>query len=343
MGSTKVGTLEYGAMQAVRNCVRVKPGEKVVIITDNKAKHIADEIHQQIESISPGKTRLFVMEHFGERPEDGSHPLPFPDEIGKALQDGVHVSFYAAQGKKGELQSFRTPMLKIVEAQRLRHGHMPNITDLLMTTGMAVDYAMVQDISKKVFDIVSKARSISVKTPAGTAFTGEFNPQWRWQVSDGLITAEKWSNLPDGEVFTCVERIAEGTIVIDGVLGDYFCERYGILETTPVSLKIKNSRVIEASCKNETLLEDLRQYMKQDENADRIGEFAIGTNIGLERLVGNLLQDEKFPGVHIAIGHGYPDKTGSNWHSEAHVDGVMKDPTIIVDGTTIMERGKFLL
>lgn len=344
MGTAKMGTIEYGAMQAVKNCVRVKSGEKVVIITDRQTRHIADEIHRQIESLSPGNTKLFVMEDFGARPEDGSAPLAFPAAIAEALEEeGVAVSFYAAAGKKGELQSFRTPMLKIVEGRKLRHGHMPNVTDLLMATGMAVDYAKVQEISKKVYDAVHRARFIKVTTPGGTDFTTEFHPDWKWIVSDGNITPEKWMNLPDGEVFTCAFKIPHGTIVVDGVLGDYFCEAYGVLEKTPVTLTLKDGRVVDAACENKVLLDDLTQYMKQDSNADRIGEFAIGTNIGLETLVGNLLQDEKFPGIHIAMGHGYPDKTGSDWHSNAHVDGVMKDPTIVVDGKIIMERGKFIL
>lgn len=343
METLKVGTIEYGAMQAVKNCVKVKAGEKVVIITDKATKHIADEIKKNVQAVSPGNSMTFVMEDFGQRPDDGSSPLKFPEEIGKALDSGVQVSFYCAAGKKGELQSFRTPMLKHVEKNRLRHGHMPNITDLLMTTGMAVDYAMVQDISKKVYDIVSKAKFIKVTTPAGTDFTSEFNPAWRWEISDGNITPDKWSNLPDGEVFTCVYKIPEGKIVVDGVLGDYFCAEYGILEETPVIMEIKDGRVTNLDCKNKKLLEDLSKYIKQDENANRIGEFAIGTNLGLEKLVGNLLQDEKFPGIHIAVGHGYPEKTGSDWESAAHVDGVMKNPTIVVDGKTIMEKGKFLI
>ena len=36
--------LEYGAYQAVNNCVKVKPEEKVVIITDHITKYIADEL-----------------------------------------------------------------------------------------------------------------------------------------------------------------------------------------------------------------------------------------------------------------------------------------------------------
>jgi leucyl aminopeptidase (aminopeptidase T) len=59
--------------------------------------------------------------------------------------------------------------------------------------------------------------------------------------------------------------------------------------------------------------------------------------------VGNLLQDEKFPGVHVAIGHGYPEKTGSDWESKAHMDAVLKKTTIAVDGQTIMEAGAFTI
>lgn len=340
----KPGTIGYGAMQAIKNCLKVKPQDKTVLITDKETKHIADELMKNLEMIAPGRTKMFIMEDYGNRPQDGNTPLPFPKEIGEAMEeDGVTVSIYAAQGKKGELKSFRSPMLEIVERRKFRHGHMPNITDLLMSTGMSVDYEMVQNISAKIHDIVKTAKYIKVTTDAGTDFTTEFHPEWRWEVSDGNITPEKWSNLPDGEVFTCAYKIPEGKIVVDGVLGDYFCAQYGLLEKTPVYLTIKDGRVIDMKCDNKELYEDLSQYMKQDENANRIGEFAIGTNIGLEKLVGNLLQDEKFPGIHIAIGHGYPEKTGSDWNSAAHVDGVLKNPTIIVDGKMIMEKGKFLI
>jgi len=343
MDTVKAGTIEYGAMQAVRNCVRVKAGEKVVVITDKQAKHIADAIHGYLQQVTPDNTKIFVMEDFGVRPDDGKPALPFPKEIKDAMEDGASVSFYCARGKKGELQSFRTPMIHTAEKMKLRHAHMPNINDLLMKTGMAVDYSLVQDISRKVLDIVKKARLIRVTSPAGTDFTTEFHPDWKWMVSDGNITPEKWCNLPDGEVFTCAYKIAEGTIVIDGVLGDYFCEQYGVLDSTPVTLDIKDGRVVSSKCDNAELLKELQGYMSQDEHANRIGEFAIGTNVGLTSLVGNLLQDEKFPGIHIAIGHGYPEKTGSDWASEAHVDGVMRNPDIIVDGKAIMKEGRFLI
>lgn len=336
-----MGTISYGAEQAVRNCVRLSPGEQTVIITDSGAKHIAAEIERHAESISPGNVQTFIMEDFGDRPEDGSKPLAFPDEIGRALE-GADVSFYCAGGKKGELKSFRTPMLEIVDAnEKLRHAHMPGIDDTLMSTGMAVDYAAVQEMCRKVYDIVEKAESITVTNPAGTDITATFNPDWKWIISDGLIRPEKWTNLPDGEVFTCVKSVDKGRVVVDGSLGDFFSKKYGLLADTPLSMEIEDSRVVKVSCANDELASEFREYIKQDANANRVGEFAIGTNIGLERLVGNLLQDEKFPGIHVAIGHGYPDKTGSDWNSEAHCDAVLKNTTIVVDGRTIMTDGRF--
>ena len=338
-----MGSIEYGAEQAVKNCVRLKEGEKTVLITDRATRHIADAVLRWCEAVSPGNTTLFVMEDYGERPEDGSNPLPFPGEIGDALRE-ADVSFYCAGGKKGELQSFRVPMIECVEKNaRLRHAHMPGINDELMCTGMSVDYARVQEMSRKVLEIVKSARRIEVTTPAGTEFTVLLNPDYRWKVSDGLIRPEDWSNLPDGEVFTCAEAVPEGVIVVDGILGDYFSEKYGLLDETPVTLEIRDSRVKAVRCDNDELAAELKEYMKQDENADRIGEFAIGTNIGLDRLVGNLLQDEKFPGVHVAVGHGYPEKTGSGWKSDAHVDAVLRKTTIKVEGKTIMEDGRFTI
>ena len=166
-----MGSIQFGAEQAVKNCVRLAKGEKTVIITDHHAGHIAKELEQNAEAISPGGVSTFVMEDFGERPDDGSNPLVFPDEIGRALA-GADVSFYCAAGKKGELQSFRVPMLDAVEANaKLRHAHMPGIDDTLMTTGMSVDYAAVQETCRKVHDIVKNAREITIRSNDGGILT----------------------------------------------------------------------------------------------------------------------------------------------------------------------------
>jgi len=336
-----MGSLNFGAEQAVRKCLRVRDGEPVVLITDLESIEIGDALLSVVRETTRQVSR-FILEDFGPRPIDGENPLAFPAVIGEALAQ-ASVSIYAASGKRGELKSFRSPMLKAIEANKaLRHAHMINITREVMETGMSADYEVIQQLSAKVYEIVKSARSAHVTSPRGTDLHIELNPDWKWIVSDGRITPVQWKNLPDGEVFTCAQS-ARGRAVIDGCLGDHFSS-LGTCETFPVTLEIEDGITKSLKCEARPELErELVAYIHQDEHANRVGEFAIGTNIGLDRIIGNLLQDEKFPGVHIALGHGYPEKTGSPWHSEAHIDLVMREVTIEIDGNAIMRDGKFLI
>lgn len=335
--------IEFGARQAVVNCVKVRANENVVVITDHATDKLAGAIVKQVEDVG-AKVTKFIMEDFGDRPDDGESPLEFPGAIAAALS-GAQASFYIARGKAGELQSFRMPMIKAVDEAGVRHAHMPNFIELMMSTGMAADYDEIQKISAKVYDIVEKASEIRVTTAGGTDLTARFDRKYKWIISDGNIRPGHWSNLPDGEVFTAPVD-ANGTVVIDGCLGDFFNAKYGDLGDSPLSYELKDSRCVKGSvkCDNPELKAEFEKYtFETDENSNRLGEFAIGTNVGLDRLIGNLLQDEKFPGIHLALGSPYPDKTGAEWNSKAHNDGIMRNPTIVVDGKKIMEAGKFVI
>lgn len=338
-----MNAIEFGAKQAVVNCLKVQKGEKVVVITDRETEKLANALVAQAKTVG-AEVQKFVMEDFGPRPTDGVNTIKFPEKIGEALSQ-AQVSFYIAQGKKGELQTFRMPMLKVVEQKNLRHGHMPGFTEIMMSQGMAADYSKIQEISKKVYDAVCKAKEIRVTTPGGTDVTAKFDPKYKWNICDGYIKAGHWSNLPGGEVFGAPVS-ANGKVVVDGCLGDFFTEKYGDLQNTPLCYTLKDGRCVDGSvsCSNAALKKEFEEYtFNMDENSNRVGEFAIGTNIGLTKLIGNLLQDEKFPGVHIALGNPYPDKTGAEWDSKAHNDGVMRNTTVIVEGRTIMKDGKFTI
>lgn len=334
-----MGTIKEGVKQAIENCLKAKKGESIVVITDEETKEIGTALKAAAEKIAGKPARFFLMEDFGQR------PVPFPQTIAEAIQS-ADVSIFAAQGAKGELQTFRKPMLEAVDANpKLRHAHMIGITPEIMKDGMCSDYREIQRISKLVYERVRNAREIRVVTDKGADFTGRFSPELKWIVSDGNIRPRHWTNLPDGEVFTCPADV-NGTVVIDGCLGDFFTERYGSLEKTPIRVEVKNSRAIRQTlqCENDRLRQEYEQYVfETDENSNRVGEFAIGTNTGLTKLIYNLLQDEKFPGIHIAFGSSYPGKTGAKWDSKAHVDGVLIKPSIYVDGQAIMDKGVFRL
>ncbi len=279
---------------------------------------------------------MFNMDDFGGRPLRF-----FPGEIAGAMDD-ASVSIYIAASHPGEIEDFRRPMLQLVEAKRIRHAHMIGVTDEIMLQGMSADYFAIRDFAARLYEILAEASTIAVTAPAGTSIVAEFSPHIRWVNMDGFITRDSWNNLPEGEIFTCVQNIS-GKYVVDGVLGDYFSKKYGLLDDTPVRFDIVDGWIAAIDCENKALERELLAYTRLDENASRIGEFALGTNLGLDRLIGNLLQDEKVPGVHIAIGHGYPTRTGSGWNSKAHLDMVIRRPTVIVDGRIIMVDGRYRL
>ena len=197
-GSRTIQTMNFGARQLVQNCLQLRTGENTVIVADRSTSHLAQLIEGQASALGINSS-IFVMEDFGGRPEDGSNPLKFPREIDSAMR-GAQASIFLARMVEGERVSFRDPMTELAELLKLRHAHMPGFTDEMMTQGMAADYRTVQELAKKVHAIVSRARQISITTPAGTDVTIHFDPNRPWIVCDGIIKPGQVRNLPDGEV-----------------------------------------------------------------------------------------------------------------------------------------------
>jgi aminopeptidase len=323
-----------GAKNAVRVCLNIQPHERVTVITDEASKDIAASLIQEIEAVG-APIGAFVLEECAPRPL--AH---LPPEIAADMETS-QVSIFCARAQQNELLS-RMEMTDIVNRRKMRHAHMVNISRDIMLQGMRADFHAVDEISKKVIAIVSQAKSIRCTTPAGSDFTATMNPNYRWLKTSGLISPEKWGNLPGGEVFTTPGEV-NGRFVIDGVVGDYLCEKYGNLKHNPLTVKIDQNRLVSAESSNQALRDDFWQYTHTDENSDRVGEFAIGTNIQLKQVIGQILQDEKFPGIHIAFGNPYGAHTGADWYSATHIDVVGTKFDIVVDDVPLMKAGKFLI
>ena len=115
-------------------------------------------------------------------------------------------------------------------------------------------------------------------------------------------------------------------------------------DTKPVRLRVKGGRVASVSMPGHAEIQaEIEAYLEQGPNANRAGEFAIGTNVGLTRITGNFLQDEKFPGVHVAFGDPYGFETGADWSADSHVDVLASRADVYVDGRQIMAAGRFLI
>lgn len=328
--------IENAGKTIVEICSQLKSYEKVTIITDKETAHIGAIIEKYAESIT-NQVYYHIIEDYGNRPLDF-----VPKEIKKDIRKSS-ITYYAATSKKGELQNFRGPLIGLATMSG-REIHMPNINTKIMQTGMQADYYKIAGLTLLIMSIAVKSKTAKVTTLNGTNLQITLSRNLKWVPDTGLLWYRGvWGNLPAGEVYTCPESI-NGVMVVDGTLGDFFNQKYGNLEKTPVTIPINNSRaeVEKISCENNDLLLEFKKYLQHDENANRVGEFACGTNIALKDLISNLLQDEKFPGVHIAFGNPYPDKTGAHWASKGHVDGIMKECSLWFDDNLIIDKGKFV-
>jgi aminopeptidase len=326
--------LTPGARNAVRVCLRVQPSEKVTVITDEVSLEIAAALVRELEEIGC-RYQTWVLEDVATRPL-----TDFPRAIAEDLESS-QVSIFAVQAQTNELKS-RMQMTDVVNRRKIRHAHMVNINKRIMLEGMRADFQKVDLLSVKILETVRKAKQIRAKTPAGTDLVADLNPNYRWVKTSGIISTEKWGNLPGGEVFTTPGEV-NGKFVIDGVVGDYLCAKFGDLKSSPLTIQVKGNRLIEAHSANKELKDDFWAYTHKDENSNRVGEFAIGTNIELKDVIGEILQDEKYPGVHMAFGNPYGAHTGAEWYSSTHIDVVGRNFDIWVDGEQIMRRGQFLI
>ena len=323
-----------GARNAIRVCLNIQPTERVTVITDRACEEIAASLVHEIEQLG-APYRAFVLEDLAPRPLTRL-PAAIADEMERSV-----VSIFAVHVQPNELGS-RMEMTDIVNRRRMRHAHMVNINRQIMLEGMRADYRKVDRLSTRVLDLVRTAREVRATTPAGSDFCARLNPAYRWVKTSGLISPDKWGNLPGGEVFTTPGEV-NGTFVIDGVVGDYLCDRFGSLEDAPLTVRIDQNRLVEAFSDNKELEDAFWKYTHTDENSPLVGEFAIGTNIELTHVIGHILQDEKFPGIHIAFGNPYGAHTGAEWYSSTHIDVVGTRFDIWVDDQKIMAEGQFLI
>ena len=323
-----------GAYNAVNVCLRIQPRERVCVITDNATLEIAAAVVAELEKIG-APYHAWILEELSPRPL-----VDLPREILDNLETS-QVSIFAVQAQKNELRS-RIQMTDVVNRRKIRHAHMVNINRQIMLEGMRADFQRVDRLSQKVVEMVRKASQIRANTAAGTDLTADLNPNYKWLKTSGIISPEKWGNLPGGEIFTTPGEV-NGTFVIDGVVGDYLCAKFGSLKESPLTIHMKGNRLTEAHSENRELENDFWKYTHTDANSDRVGEFAIGTNIDLQDVIGQILQDEKYPGVHIAFGNPYGAHTGADWDSTTHIDVVGRKFNIWVDDEQIMREGKFLV
>ena len=326
--------LSPGARNAVEVCLAIQAGERVALIADEASREVAASIAAAIARVGAPAEHILI-ERVAPRPL-----VEAPRQILDAL-DRADVGILCVHPLQGELAS-RMAIVSTVERRQIRYAHMVGVTPAIMMQGMRADYRLVDRLSVTLCGRMQTARALRVETPFGTSIRATFDPALHWVKTSGIISRRYWSNLPAGEVFTTPASV-DGTFVCNATAGDYFGPKYGDLAPTPLTLEIAGGRLVGARCTRRDLEREFWDYCHTDEQSDRVGELAYGTNLALSGMIGILLQDEKVPGVHLAFGDPYGSQTGADWKSKTHVDVLTRDCDVWIDDDQVIERGRYLL
>jgi len=336
-GNIDVGSVQPdllpGARNAVRVCLAVEEGERVVLVTDEHTSEIAAAILVELREVG-ADISCFVLERYGARP---LALLPAPAI--KALED-ASVSLMVVKPTPGELKA-RSTMMELASEHGIRHAHMPGVDHEMMVGAMRVDYRQVAQLQDQLLARLTPESVVRVVSSAGTDLEVTFTPKHRWVRCDGMIQAGLGQNLPTGQLYTTPENV-EGVYVCDAGIGDWFSTRYPNPLRYPLTIEVAGGRARSASCSNQALARQLMLYLRSNVEGDRVGEFGIGTNLALDEFRGIALQDEQVPGAHIAFGGaGVLGSTGASWSAQTNVPLIGRSIDLEIDGKIVMREGTF--
>ncbi len=319
---TNIEKLYKPARMAVEKCLNVQENETVLIITNPELMAISEALFIESQRLK-AKPSILVYET-GKM--NGEEP---PDNVAKAMLE-ADVVFAPTK-----FSISHTTARRNANKNGSRIATLPGITEEIFIRGLSADYDEIAEISQKVYDYLNPAKTAHVTTPYGMDLTIDINNEA--EISNGLIRKKgDFSNLPDGET-----ELAP--VTANGVLVANICDAF-ITEPTKFDLKDGYITSYDSNVSGQRFKKLVDKSMEIDgnNNASFIAEFAIGTN-PTAKVTGNVLEDEKVFGTcHVAFGDNTSYPGGKN-ESILHMDVIIFEPTIELDGKIIMENGKLLI
>jgi len=304
------------AQVAVNNCLAVKKGESVLVITDEPERKIGYAFWEAAEEVCSEAMLLEIL----PRSSNGEEP---PEAVAKFMKD-----FDVLIIPTSKSMTHTNARREACEAGA-RCVTLPGILEDTMERTLNADYHEIAKRSIKLAEIVSQGRTAKVTTPAGTDITMSLEGR-ECHADTGLVhNPGDFSNLPAGEAYIApVEGTANGIIMVDGAM-------MGKVKT-PIKIVVKDgfATAITGDRSAEELEKVLEPFGQPGRN---IAELGIGTNHKAQ-IVGSVLEDEKVMGtVHMALGDN--KSMGGNVSVQSHLDGILLKPTLWIDDKKIMEDG----
>lgn len=303
----------------LRDCLRIEPGEEVLVICNP----VTEEIGSLMRIEAEGDGAFATLAVISELDSNGAEP-----------STPVAAAMVAAQAVLAPtIQSLSHTSARHAATQAgVRIATLPGVTEDMLARLMNADMRKLRRRGSQLAAAMGDGEEVQITCKHGSDLRiglGDRTP-----ISDAgeLHTPGAFGNLPCGEAFVA-PTTAEGTLVVDGSIAGV-----GMVET-PVELTVRDGHLTDATGpEGATLLELLTMH---GEDGTNIAELGIGTNEEAT-LTGNILEDEKILGTaHVAFGASAA--IGGNVQVPVHLDCVITEPTVAIDGEEIVRGGNLLL
>jgi leucyl aminopeptidase (aminopeptidase T) len=302
----------------VRRCLAVSAGEEVLVIADPASLAIGEALRDEAAAASADA----VLALMDERSEDGTEP---PSPVAGAL---ASCDVFIAPTTRS---LSHTVARKRASDAGARGATMPGVTEEMLARVMAVDFDTMAARSKAVAALLEEGAVARVSCPRGSDLTLDLRGRHGISDDGDLTAAGAFGNLPCGEGFIAPLG-GQGRIVAASLapLG---------LTDEPAILTVQEGRIVAAEGGlGPPYFERLRAHGEPGTN---LAELGVGTN-DRAILTGNILEDEKILGtVHVAFGAsaGF----GGTVSVPIHLDAVILDASLEVDGRPVLEHGRYVL
>lgn len=324
----------------VESCIGLRPGERLVVLCDGASQELGATIVRAVQE-ADGWARTLNL-------DDRPRPLRvLPDEAFAVLREAA-ASCFVARGLPREL-GLRQQVLHLVKEYRLRHAHMPSITEASFVRGLAVDYRIVRASGEAALRVLERSEGVlRVRSERGTDLTVTLPRGARWHAQLGRLEAGRWGNLPAGALYATVEW-ASGIVVVDASLGEFFGAKEGVLADKPVVLCIDGGRVVSVDARAGRAPADAKELedaifatLRCGAGSDRVGLVALGVNEGIDGPTGLAIVDQNLPGLHVGIGDPAAHATGATWSAPTCFAACLARSQVSVDGRVIVRDGRVL-
>ncbi len=298
--------------------LKLKPGEKCLIVTDTIKEPIGRAFYEYAKSITPN-SKIIVIEPTKEHAEEP------PVEVAREMLE------FDVEILVTEKSLTHTKARRDATAKGIRIATMPSITEDIANRCLDIDYEDLKRKSNFLYKILKSSDSVRVTTKLGTDITFTVGGSGFFGADGGSFDYPgAYGNLPEGEV-AFAPGTCEGIFYVDASFPGV-----GLVKK-PLVFKVKEGFAVEIE--GERSLEVKKRLDKVGKKAYKIAELGIGLN-PKAKIIGQVLEDEKVIGtVHIALGNNL--SFGGDNDVPIHLDGVIKKPTIYADDKKIMQEGKW--